>query len=84
MLAPLRGRLRRSLTGSMPRAVLNLAGAGKRPFNRTEKHAFGHLVAQMVVYLPVLLVVYLLAQMLVLIGLAGGVLRVCFFDRPRH
>jgi len=41
MLAPLRGRLRRSLTGSLPRAVLNLAVAGKRPFNRTGKHPLG-------------------------------------------
>ncbi len=33
MLAPLRGRLQRSLRGSMRRAVQNLTGAGKRPFN---------------------------------------------------
>jgi hypothetical protein len=26
----------------------------------------------------------LLAQMLVLTGLAGGVLGACFFNRPRH
>ena len=39
MLAPLRGGLRPSLTASRQRAVLNLAGAGKRPFNRTGKHA---------------------------------------------
>jgi hypothetical protein len=49
LLAPLRGRLQRSLTASMQRAVLNLAGAGKRPFNRTGKHAFCYVVAQMLV-----------------------------------
>ncbi len=41
MLAPLRGGLRPSLTASRQRAVLNLAGAGKRPFNRTGKHVLG-------------------------------------------
>jgi hypothetical protein len=32
----------------------------------------------------VLLVALLLVQMLVLIGLAGGVFEGCFFNRPRH
>jgi hypothetical protein len=42
------------------------------------------VVAQRVVYLLALMLALLLAQMVVLIGLAGGVFGVCFFNRPRH
>jgi hypothetical protein len=42
------------------------------------------MVAQRVVSLLALMVVLLLAQMLVLPGLAGGVFEGCFFNRPRH
>ncbi len=80
MLAPLRGGLRPSLTGSMPRAVLNLAGAGKRPFNRTGKHALGRCGGEMMAYLLVQILVLLLAQMVALPGWFGGVFGVCFFN----
>jgi len=42
------------------------------------------VVAQRVVYLLALMLALLLVQMLVLIGLAGGVFERCFFNRPRH
>jgi hypothetical protein len=80
--APLRGGRGRGhpLTACAPSGFL-LPETGRRTgFCRSEQRTsvsgLCDVVAQMVVFL--------LAQMLVLIGLAGGVFEGCFFNRPRH
>ncbi len=70
-----------------------VAGTGRRTgFCRSEQRTasttvrdvVARMVVQMLVLLLVFMLVLLLAQMVVLIGLAGGVSERCFFNRPRH